>query len=88
MLLVQGSPAHDNQVAAGSQQQSLSCAICTASHEHPLQSHHGSEARWPPAWHEAALVGGAGRAMEDGTGVLPDGTRYERVSGEEKGPNG
>ena len=30
----------------------------------------------------------AGRAMEDGAGMLPDGTRYERVSGEKKGANG
>ena len=30
----------------------------------------------------------AGRTMEDGQGVLADGTRYERSSGEEKGVNG
>ena len=32
--------------------------------------------------------GHAGRAMEDGQGVLPDGTQYERQSGEEFGENG
>ena len=30
----------------------------------------------------------AGRALEDGSGVLPDGTQWNRQSGEEFGPNG
>ena len=30
----------------------------------------------------------AGQAMEDGKGVLEDGTRYMRESGEDFGPNG
>ena len=30
----------------------------------------------------------AGRVMEDGTGMLPDGTTWERTSGEERGKNG
>ena len=30
----------------------------------------------------------AGRALEDGSGVLPDGTQWDRQSGEEFGPNG
>ena len=30
----------------------------------------------------------AGRALEDGQGVLADGTQFDRQSGEEHGPNG
>ncbi|KAK9799702.1 hypothetical protein WJX73_000201 [Symbiochloris irregularis] len=37
---------------------------------------------------EDALPSAAGRIMEDGAGVLADGTRYERKSGEERGPDG
>ena len=33
-------------------------------------------------------VGCAGQAMDDGKGVLEDGTRYVRESGEDFGPNG
>ncbi|KAK9830975.1 hypothetical protein WJX81_004457 [Elliptochloris bilobata] len=36
----------------------------------------------------SAAPSAAGRAMEDGTGVLADGTAWERVSGEERGKNG
>ena len=34
------------------------------------------------------LLAGAGQVMEDGQGVLKDGTRYIRESGEDFGANG
>ena len=40
------------------------------------------------ALHASAVVLCAGRQMEDGKGQLADGTRYERSTSEEYGPDG
>lgn len=37
---------------------------------------------------EGSLLCNAGRALENGQGVLADGTQFDRQSGEEHGPNG
>ena len=52
----------------------ITCRMC------PEQTH-GLESR-------VREVSCAGQAMEDGKGVLEDGTRYVRESGEDFGPNG
>eukprot|EP00891_Asterochloris_glomerata_P008296 jgi/Astpho2/8296/Aster-01375 len=59
----------------------------------PLQSvMEMTSAYKPPARGEEPAMdmvsSSAGRALEDGSGVLPDGTQWDRQSGEEFGPNG